>query len=221
MLKVARRSSNWRMKLGLIRQYLTYLLAVIMVPVYAGQSPLLKCLGEEENKIHKHKENGPVYRLNQILINELIEGLSVEVKDPFMQEICGEGVSSPSIQLIKLLLLDGELIFEKGHSENIINQGAGAKSLLDQAPRFFFSYLADLQSTTPKSGCLEENIPEVKFFLERFKHLEAEISRSQLLDDKDKLESIFLKLQDFDGIVGRCLKKSTAAEKDHKNKLAP
>ena len=51
-------------------------------------NPLLVCLGKEELKIHKSKIEGPIYKLNQELINQLARANNVSVRMDVIREVC-------------------------------------------------------------------------------------------------------------------------------------
>ena len=78
------------------------------------------------------------------------------------------------------------------------------KEVVNKAPDFFFSYLADLQSLTNDPHCLNKKIPELKYFRERFFYLRGDYSSGQLLDDKKKISKIFKRLEYFGDILKSC-----------------
>ncbi len=78
---------------------------------------LLKCLGEEEKKLHLKKNVGPTYELNQKLIGEIIQIPSVDIEKEKLQTICNSK-ASPSWKLLELSLVEGRKIFLMPKSEN-------------------------------------------------------------------------------------------------------
>lgn len=132
--------------------------------------PLLKCLGQEELQLHKKKDTGPQYRLNQVFINLLAGVNDIPLKQGYYRKICSMGSAPPSVALLKILLLKGIDIFEirigKGKSFGTGNQLSALEEIRDDLPRLFFNYLATIQAKAPTAGCLEKEIPEVAYYNE-------------------------------------------------------
>lgn len=179
-----------------------------LAPVQAEQT-LLKCLGKEELVIHKTKMSGPVYRLNQYFINEMSRASELKLRPQSLQKIC-KGRHSPSVELLFLLLLEGQNIFrfsqwkEDDPTVALMQQKSAISSIFDELPHIFFNYLSSLQAIAPKAKCLEREIPEIAYFIERIKYLEVEVAQTQLLREKDKIKRIFGRLQDLDDILRSC-----------------
>lgn len=68
----------------------------------------------------------------------------------------------------------------------------------------FIQYIAGLQSELATPKCLETAIVELKGFNEKIKYLEEEVTTHQLITQKNKIESIFKKLRNFDSIKKKC-----------------
>ncbi|MCO4794395.1 MAG: hypothetical protein KC493_11815 [Bacteriovoracaceae bacterium] len=186
------------------------LLSHLLIPVSASSNELLKCLGREELVIHKMKMTGPVYKLNQLFITEMASWGGIQLKKKYLKSICANDEYTPSVNFMRSLLIDGGKIFEmkKGVSNanlRALNEGR-VKSLLSSIPHIFFKYLSDLQAISSYPHCLNEKIPELPYFLERFKYLEEEYPAKELIKDKLKLNSIFTKIKRLDVILKSCEK---------------
>lgn len=171
-------------------------------------SDLLKCLGREELVIHKMKMTGPIYKLNQLFITELSSWGGIQLKSSQIEKICANDDFTPSVNLMRGLLIDGGKIFEmKSGASNAnlraLNEGR-VQALLNRIPHIFFRYLSDLQAISSYPHCLNEKIPELAFYLTRFKYLEEEYSVQELIKDKVKLNSIFSKIKRLDSILKEC-----------------
>jgi hypothetical protein len=201
-----------------------FFLIITMLPFHCfakKDNALLKCLGIEELKIHRAKSEGPLYRLNQLLINKLASFNNLILREAYYQEICKNKNFSPSLALIKSILLNRKKIFDpKSFHENASiksYQMASLESLSGEMAHVFFNYLSQIQALTPTAKCLEKNMPELGLFLERYKYLETDYSPDVLLEEKSKLNSIFNKLQRLDSILKRCEKeKKSKAVKGRK-----
>ncbi len=186
--------------------------------IYAAPNPLLHCLAKEEAQLFKQKNLGSLYRLNQEFINELASSSDITLKEHFINEICETKTTSPTIKLLRMLLLKESEIYEYSQiaetdqSAQII-QKSSINEFQKQVIRFFTHFLASIQSEMATPYCLEKAIPETKILFDRLKYLEEEISFHELLKDKNKIESIFKKLEFLPSIKRECVRNAESAEK--------
>lgn len=171
-------------------------------------NPLLVCLGNEEERLHLAKVTGPIYRLNQLFINEFASANEIQLEERYLQAVCSARHFSPSVNLLRFLMLDGKKIFKMNGLN--INQVGVAEDLAERAAYIFFNYLAGLQSQTPHPQCLNKKIPEIAIFAERFRYLESDQSAREILSDRKKVAGIFAKLKHFDTIIKSCQKELQA-----------
>jgi len=186
-------------------------IALLMICVAFSQqvfsNELLKCLGKEEWFIHKKKLSGPLYKLNQTFTNEVAGSNSLVVKKKYLKKICNPIDNSSSVTFLKLALLHGLDIYKSSSSEDEKLKALRKSNLQnfnDKIPLVFFDYLSQLQSLTDYPHCMKENIPELNYYLERYKHLQNEFSASKLMNDKSKIIAIFEKLNHFDKYLKKC-----------------
>lgn len=189
--------------------YTFLILFSLFSPLHAESvKKILHCLGSEELKIHKAKNDGPIYFLNQLFINELSSFNDVEVKASEIDRICNQKAFAPSISLLKEMLIDGKKIFiislKRGEEGLWAYKNSQVEDLLNRVPHIFFQYLAHLQTLLPTHDCLNAEIPEINYFLERYHYLEADFSTEKLIKDKDRIESIFEKLKSLDATIKKC-----------------
>lgn len=191
---------------------LTLMLCCICLPknsLAKNVNPLIKCLGLEELAIHKKKVIGPVYKLNQHFINELSTLYGLTLKEDSLNRVCRQKAFSPSVNLLQELLLKGRkaFIIPKASIEGgpTALATSALDGFLDKTPHVFFTYLSQLQALAPLAPCLENKIPEIGYFMERYKYLE-DISGSRGIIEKEqsKVRSIFTKLKNFDSIIKVC-----------------
>jgi hypothetical protein len=193
-------------KLRLSAFFLTIaLLCTIESQTYAKANELMSCLGQEELKIHRSKSTGPAYFLNQLFINELSALYGVNLTPKSLKIVCNSSDFSPSVTLLKLLLLKGESAFvrPKGTGGVEALKTSSLSGFVDRIPHVFFQYLSKLQALAP-IPCLDLHIPEVSFFIERFKYLEGEIDSKQLMRQSRKIESTFRKLRNLGNYIKSC-----------------
>jgi hypothetical protein len=196
-----------------MRIFLTIFTPIILslsygTEIYAAPNLLLQCLAREESHLHKQKTQGVLYRLNQEFINELATSNDIALKKNFVDEICSSKKHSPTVALLRSLLLHESSVYDLALSEvdpamrpfkmGYINE------FQKQVPRFFIQYISGLQAEMGTPDCLKKAIPEIAFFNERLKYLEEEMSIHEVMKDKKKIESIFTKLQNIKSIKQNC-----------------
>lgn len=178
--------------------------------IYAAPNLLLQCLAKEETLLHKEKNQGVLYRLNQEFINELASSNDIALKKNFIDEICPAGKHSPSVGLLRLLLIKENEIYDLSLSEVEPAMRPFKMGYLNefqkQIPRIFIQYVSGLQAEMPTSDCLSQAIPELVVFSERLKYLEEEIGTGEVIKDKARIEKIFNKLQNIKAIQKNCEK---------------
>jgi hypothetical protein len=192
-----------------------FVLTFVTNTAHAKVNPLLQCLAKEEERLHK-KAPDALFRLNQEFINELASANDITLKKEFVDEICTSKKHSPSVALLKLLLIKESEIYDLSLSE--VDQSMRPfkmgyiNEFQKQVPRMFFSYLSGLQSEMATPHCLEKNIPELVGFAEKIKYLEEEISMDRIINDK-QITTIFKKLEGISEIKARCLAQSKVVKK--------
>lgn len=174
----------------------------------AAPNLLLRCLAKEEEVLHKKSSQTTLFRLNQEFVNELAGSNDINLKKTYVDQICNSRTHSPSVNLLRMLLLKEHEIYDLSFS------GVGASmrpfkmgyvnEFQKQVPRMFISYLSGLQSELATPDCLEKAIPELKGFNDKIKYLEEEVSTHQLIGPKNKIETIFRKLENFKTIQKNC-----------------
>lgn len=175
---------------------------------YAAPNLLLRCLAKEEELLHKKETQTTIFRLNQDFVNELAGSNDINIKKNYVDQICHSKIYSPSVGLLRMLLLKEHEIYDlslSGVDPSMRSFKMGyINEFQKQVPRIFIQYLAGLQSELATPHCLENAIPELVGLNEKIKYLEEEISAHQLITQKSKIETIFTKLQNFKDIKSKC-----------------
>ncbi|MBK22733.1 MAG: hypothetical protein CME70_01905 [Halobacteriovorax sp.] len=190
----------------IIPTILLYFLTITLA--HSAMNPLVGCLGREELRLHKSKRTGPVYKLNQIFLNDLVGAGDITLKKEYYLKVCVSPVFTPSVDLMREVLLDGEKVFilsNRVTNASIRNfQLSTIQEIKRRIPHIFFSYLSDLQSRTATPDCLTKYIPDLRYFQNRFKYLENELGTTQLINEKRRIKNIFNSLKEFQNIRKKC-----------------
>lgn len=188
-----------------------FLTAVIgySAEIYAAPNLLLQCLAKEEELLHKKETQNALFRLNQEFVNELASSNDITIKKNYVDEICRSKSYSPSVGLLRLLLMKEHELYDLSLSGAPANMRPFKMGYINefqkQVPRIFIQYLSGLQSELATPDCLEKAIPELVGFSEKIRYLEEELSTRALITQKNKIDSIFIKLRNFSEIKKKCL----------------
>ncbi len=180
------------------------MILVISLLVYCSlANDLVFCLAKEEETIHKKKVTGPVYALNQSIINKLSGLGMMTFKKDFVKEVCQSQTFTPSLQFLKSILSkDHDDVLDKlPYYVNVSLEGE-YDSLMEFSRRALFKYLSDLQSNFKEHNCLEKEMPLIKEMQTNQKYLESENDDSFWTEKRTK--EIFNKLKNIDYILKKC-----------------
>jgi hypothetical protein len=188
-----------------------YLITLTMIltslHVAAASSEILRCLGVEEQRLHKAKSQGPDYQLNQQLISELVQVQNVDLAPQFLKQVCGPKVVSPSKKFLYLLLDNGKSIFEFRNGISGLEKSIG-DSMLDDfmvaSQQLVLGYIATIQQESPTADCLKKNIPQLDLLYVDMKYLEEEIETKYLFKKKGLAEKILNKLANYPALFKKC-----------------
>ena len=171
----------------------------------AVPSPILACLAQEELNLHKSKNTGPVYNLNQTLVNQIATIPNLKLSRENLDLVCSNKLYGPSLSLLRLIILEGKKIFsiKKGSAGHGLAMGQ-LGTFVETSPHIMFDYLNEIQALMPYAHCLTDEIPEVKYFYDRYKYLEQDLNGYQLIQDKNKIDRIFIGLSKMDQILKSC-----------------
>lgn len=174
----------------------------------ASKQTLLTCLGKEEATIHKNHLEGPLYTLNQQLINEVINLDEVPIKKQYLDQICSSKSDfSPSVNFLRVLLVEGKKIFDTDSNSNDSTAQMriyAIDSLTSHSPGIFFAYLSSLQALAKTPACLDKKLPDLALLMDRFRYLETELTVDELLKEKERIHRIFRGLKNLDNILKEC-----------------
>ena len=182
--------------------------------VYAKSKELpkiVRCLAQEEAKFHQKKYTGPMYKLNQQLVNMLAIETQLIFKRDFTEKVCL--ADSKALTLHSHLLLDYSEIFITPRNKNDweINLFAKQVDLLISKNYELFLYLVSLvQMEISSPHCLSKLVPNYETYLEKEMYLKDLKSN---YNDKDSLlviEKILEHFTDIELFKQKCIKISKA-----------
>lgn len=197
------------------------IILIISSSVLARDREILKCLGEEEKRLHLKKETGPIYDLNQRLIAEMIQVPKVELHKEHFLTICSGENFSESWKLLEISIKFGKEIFmipkdvtgiQRSMTEGMI------EDYVESAREILLNFIAQIQSLSPTPNCLKEEIPELNQFFTEIKYLQEDVETKKIFEGKD--QKIFEKLKNYPLAFDKCrarLKKKLKSE----SKAAP
>lgn len=189
---------------------LLFLSYLVCFGAFAETRPnrILQCLAKEEERIIKNKLDFSIAKLNQELVNELAASNDIMIKDSYVDDICEHPFYSPSVNLLRLLLIKENEVYdltfdnmERAQKEFKLSYIADFRK---QVPNIFVTYISTLNAQMPDAHCLQRHVPEIKKFNEKMKYLENEITTKSLIQDKKQIEAIFMKLRNVKEIKKLC-----------------
>lgn len=181
---------------------MTKYIVLILLSNCLWAQTLLKCLGSEEAAYAKSKYTGPMYKLNQTIIEEISSLSDLKITSSAYERICGKNSKTPSLRLLKDLLSSDVTIFENERSNSLAS--INFDHLKNNAGHILINYIGYLQSMTEDPKCLEKNIPELAKLYKKYQYLEEEVENQKLVGSKDELERIFKGLGRIDQILNKC-----------------
>ena len=106
----------------------------------AVPSPILACLAQEELNLHKSKNTGPVYNLNQTLVNQIATIPNLKLSRENLDLVCSNKLYGPSLSLLRLIILEGKKIFsiKKGSAGHGLAMGQ-LGTFVETSPHIMFT----------------------------------------------------------------------------------
>lgn len=175
------------------------------MPLLSKGHEILKCLGEEEKRLHLEKETGPIYDLNQRIIGELIQIPRLQINASDFLNICtGEKVSE-SWKFLELSITKGRNLFVisqdiSGIQKSMIN--GMIDDYLVASREILLNFISQIQTKAPTPVCLKEEIPELDNFFTEIKYLQEDVDAKIIYQGKDLI--IFEKLKNYPLAFERC-----------------
>ncbi|MGE3608566.1 MAG: hypothetical protein AB7I27_03170 [Bacteriovoracaceae bacterium] len=196
------------------------ILLIHSIPLWAAKDrQLLKCLGAEEKRLHLKKDTGPLYVLNQRLIEEIVQIPEADISEENFKQICMKPYASESWKLLEASIQQGKSLF-------IIPEGVGKMQkpmiegmiddYIEATKEILLNFISQIQSASPSATCLKEEIPELDSFFTDIKYLQEDVDLKKLFEGRDL--KIFEKLKDYPSAFKRCQER---LKKKAKSKSTP
>lgn len=207
--KTFRQINIWNFMYNLSMRYLIYIIiglcSLSLMSKDQGDKTLF-CLGQEEVLVHRTKDNGPQYMLNQRMISEFAQIKSTSIKEPYISNICKS--KTTSLRILQLLIEHKNNLFSPStlslYEKSL--QDSSIETLIERAPAIFLNHVAQVQGTMPTANCLEKYIPELAKIREDFKYLQTHLTPYQIIKSENRYKKILEKLEDLRQIRELCKK---------------
>lgn len=180
--------------------------------IHASAKKIMVCLGKEEQYLHEKKLSLPLYKLNQELINTLIQiPETVVLQEEIYTKVCNEKEKFPSLRLLELLILNEEPVFKIKIASGDITHIEIAKGTIsevqDSSLKILLNFLSNIQASAPTSNCLESQFPQLKVFIEQILYTETETSKRDLFKNLKEKRKIFGDLNGLINNINKCSSK--------------
>jgi hypothetical protein len=194
-----------------------FLTLILLLSTEAPASTsLLRCLGNEEKRLHQEKNTGPLYDLNQRMTAEMVQIPDVTINSVDHKIVCSEKTFSQSWKLLELSLKKGKSLFVIAEGVTGLQRSI-TQSMIDEyteiSKEILLSFISQVQSLSPTPSCLFEEIPELNKFFIDIKYLQEDVDMRKIMSGKD--EKIFEKIKSYPKAFQRCsdrLKKKAKSE---------
>lgn len=182
-----------------------FILLMVCTTAVAREGQILKCLGEEEKRLHLKKDTGPIYDLNQRLISELVQIPRVQLKKEYYFLICKGGQYSESLKLLELSLKNGKDLFiipanvrgmQKAMREGMV------EDFVEASKEILLSFISQIQTLSPTPTCLKEEIPQLDKLFVEVKYLQEDVDMKTLFEGRE--EKIFEQLKRYREAFDKC-----------------
>jgi hypothetical protein len=166
---------------------------------------ITRCLGAEEALIHKAKDHGPVYQVNQILLSIFLNLSQINLKKKYYQELCAQPEVGTSLRFLELIFRNYNQLFTTTNAKD--EKSAKLEDiaeLINKLPELFNQYLLELKIKSPVHNCLEKNIKELSNFYIQVQYLEEDTNFKVIADKDKQLIKILDQLKQKEEIFERC-----------------
>jgi hypothetical protein len=178
---------------------------LFLTPVFSKDHEILRCLGDEEKRLHLKKDLSPIYDLNQRLISELIQIPKVEINPSDYLVICTGEKFSESWNLLELSIKKRKSLFVIPNNITDIQRSmieGMIEDYIDSSREILLNVISQIQTQAPTPTCLKEEIPELDDFFTEIKYLQEDVDPQIIFSGKDS--KIFEKLKNYPLAFEKC-----------------
>lgn len=168
---------------------------------------LVQCLAQEEAKFHQEKYMGPMYQLNQHLVNLLAIENQLEFKDEFTEKICQ--TYNKAFELHSHLLLDHSEIFKIPKNKNEWEISSFARQvdlLISKNYDLFLQFVSQIQMEIGSPHCLSKIIENYDAYLEKEMFLKEIKSNYNDQDSLNVIKKMLDLFTDIEQLKIKCKK---------------
>lgn len=163
------------------------------------ESNYIKCLAQEEARIHKSKSLNAYAELNKTLLSEVVQlSTTVRMDKGLEKIICSSKNKTPSYDLLGNLLIGVKVFHSTAHFRDIKQtalDNSTIKELTKQSNYIFIRFITNLQADSSKAYCLKKKFPKLRDFLYKAQYTLENIGITQLKSEISDLKGLFKRLR--------------------------
>lgn len=209
MAKLALQYANFldrRYNMNMMKKALILSLLLCFTHQLFAANKTLVCLGKEELQIHKNKDKGPYYKLNQDMISGLVQmDKAIRLRAKFYKKVCHKSSLSPSLLLLKEILIHKDKVFYiSAKGKKTLPAKSMIKETVENSYKLFIKFLSNIQSFAPTPDCITTQIPQLVRTYEQLQFIQEEVGIKRIIDEIKQKDRIFIKLENLDRIYKKC-----------------
>lgn len=176
-------------------KYLTIIYTFLFLSTSVYASKLVKCIAKEEAYFHKshQQKSGPLYKLNQSLISELIQlPDTVQVNKKLLVELCDNKTLFKSPLLIEKLVRTPN-IFTSNIKNKQLSSAALDRMAINRLQAKSYSlileFILNTQTLASDPKCIYRKVPELNSLMNKVKYVQEDIGIAKIfkeIEDKNK-----------------------------------
>ena len=162
-------------------------------------SQYIKCLAQEELRIHKRKESSAYAELNKSLISEVILlSPTVAMNQNLEKILCSKTNKTPSYDLLGNLLVGVKVFHTTAHFRDIQRVALDTNSINNIRKKvnyIFIRFITNLQTNTKHAYCLQKKFPQIRDLLYKAQYTLENVGMNQLKSEIVGIKELFKKLK--------------------------
>ncbi len=163
-----------------------------------------RCLGREELKLHRTKEENYNYYLNQTLQTYFVQMDGVTLKDQYYTKACSDRKGN-SFKILEIVLTHFERSFKylpevKSREFN----KALVLEFVQELPNILNRFLLHVKKNAPNVQCLNRYVPELKRLEQNILDLQGHLPFKKVIWKDNLIQKVLKKLDDQDYFYKKC-----------------
>ena len=161
----------------------------------------------EEEYFHKEKIIGPMYKLNQKILNMFAIENSLKIEESFTTEICN--TKNKAFNLLRHIITGNKNIFILPKNQNewdFIKFANQVDQVISKNYEIFLTYISYIQMEIKNPYCLSKIIPGFNQYMVREKYLKNIDSQYSNKESLGVISKIFIEVEHLDSLKKKCAK---------------